>query len=232
MWLKIDRPLSVLVVAAHPDDEVLGCGGLLALLAQKKTSISTLFLAESGTTQGDDPGYHEAVKTHARSAANLLGVQAIYFAGLPDNRMDTVPLLQVVREIEAAKKRTSPDLVLTHHRGDLNVDHRVAFQAVLTAFRPLPDEKPADILAMEAPSSTEWMAGAPEAAFHPNLFFDITPVMEKKVQALMAYREETRPFPHPRSAEYLRVLGQYHACRNGIDGFAEAFEIVRARGSI
>ena len=147
-------------------------------------------------------------------------------ACLPDNRFDSVDLLDVVRLVEAEIARVRPTLVLTHHHGDVNVDHRVTHEAVLAATRPVPGGTVATVLAFEVPSSTEWGFSA-ATAFSPTVFVDVADTLQDKLDALSEYGSEMREFPHPRSAEAVRALATWRGATAGVAA-AEAFQVVRA----
>ncbi len=216
-----------LVVAAHPDDEVLGCGATVARLAASGAEVRTLFLATGAMSRSDATAAEvENLKRSAREAAKILGVAEIRFGEFPDNRMDTVPLLDVVRKIEKSARDFLPQLVLTHHCGDLNVDHRICHQAVLTACRPVPGSSVAAIIAFETPSSTEF-SGSAWPAFQPNLYIEVSEYFDAKLKALREYESELRPDPHARSMEQVKDKASLRGREAGI-GAAEAFEIVRA----
>lgn len=224
-------PNSVLVVVAHPDDEVLGCGGTMARLAQEGHEVRVAILAEGMTSRSPqreqaDPKQLHRLHQQAQQAAEKLHVKEVVAASLPDNRLDTVPLLEVVKLVEELIEKFQPEVIYTHHPGDLNVDHGVVHRAVLTATRPMPGKSVREIFAFEVPSSTEWAFHRLEPSFRPNVFVDITETLEAKISALACYDTETREFPHPRSPEALRAI----AARWGsVAGFhaAEAFELVR-----
>lgn len=220
---------SVLVVAAHPDDEALGCGGTIARLAAEGAEVHLLFLADGVGArggQGPDPEALAARRRMGDEAARIMGAQAPLYLDFPDNRLDSVDLLDVVAEVERVARPIGPELVLTHFAGDLNIDHRIAAQAVLTAFRPTPGQSVGSIYSFEVPSSTEWAFGAAGQAFAPNLFLDISASLPAKLAALEAYGEEMRPFPHPRSAEAVEALARYRGASAGVDA-AEAFLLLR-----
>lgn len=221
--------MNVLVVAAHPDDEVLGCGGTIARHAAEGDAVEVAFLADGVTSRSpggtNDPG-RQRREDAARRAAEILGTGSPRFLGFPDNRLDDVPLLEIVRAVEAVVAEVKPDIVYTHHGGDLNVDHRIAHQAVMTACRPLPGRSERSILAFEVVSSTEWASPWLGAAFRPNRYVAIGAYLERKLEALACYGEELRPFPHPRSAENLRALAQVRGAEAGLEN-AEAFVIIR-----
>lgn len=219
-------------MAAHPDDEVLGCGGTVARHAALGDKVHVLILAEGATARDEarDPtGRSEEIESlHAAAwrAAEILGTQPPRFAGLPDNRLDSVPLLDVVKIVEEAVHGVGPSIVYTHHGGDLNVDHRVVHQAVVTACRPLPDTPIRRLYAFETVSSTEWTSQSPEQAFHPARFVDIATYMDTKLKALEAYGTEMRPFPHARSRENVVALARHRGASVGIAA-AEAFMVIR-----
>ena len=225
-------PTSVLVVAAHPDDEVLGVGGTVARHADGGDQVHTLILAEGLTARGT--GLDRAAATVALNdlqaaalkAASVLGALPPRFAGLPDNRMDTMPLLDIVKYVEAMIADVSPTVVYTHHGGDLNVDHRIVHQAVLTACRPLPGCPVQAIYAFETVSSTEWGSPALGKPFIPNRFVILGEQLGRKLLALECYASEMRAFPHPRSIESIEALARVRGSSIGAAA-AEAFSVVR-----
>lgn len=222
---------DVLVVAAHPDDEVLGAGGTIARLVNEGHRVRAAILGEGATSRyarrDDAPaGEVDRLRDHARAAAKVLGAEEPWFGGLPDNRFDTVPRLEVVQLVEGWLQRSAPWAVYTHHRGDLNVDHVITHAAVLTATRPLPGAPVRDLYAFEAPSSTEWSFGTPDP-FAPDVFVDIATSLETKVRALQCYEGEVRAFPHPRSPEALRAGAARWGSVSGLPA-AEAFELMRS----
>ena len=218
----------VLVVAAHPDDEMLGCGGTLARLKAGGAQITIILLGEGPTSrlsEGQDSAKNEAASS-AVAAAAILGLDKVHLGGFPDNRFDTVAMLDIVRKIEAIGRQVAPELIFTHHWGDLNIDHRRTHQAVMTAFRPLPGSEKRSILGFEIPSSTEYSPPSPEGAFNPNVFADITEFWDLKQKALTAYASEMRPWPHPRSYEGVEHLARLRGSQCGVDA-AEAFVLIR-----
>jgi LmbE family N-acetylglucosaminyl deacetylase len=225
--------MNVLVVAAHPDDEVLGCGGTVAGYAAAGHDVHIAIVAEGITSRyGEraeaDPGDLQALQTDARAAANTLGARSVSFGGLPDNRLDSVPLLRVVKLVEEWIEGFKPDAVYTHHPGDLNVDHGIVFRAVLTATRPgVSSAAVPDVYAFEVASSTEWAFQRIEPAFRPSVFVDITSGLETKIASMECYRSERRAAPHPRSAEALRASAVRWGAVAGMP-HAEAFELIRS----
>lgn len=205
--------MTVLVIAAHPDDEALGCGGVLARHAGQGEDVHVLFLADGvASRKGAGEAEAGARAAAARNAAKVLGARPPRFAGMPDNQLDTVPLLDVVKAVEEALADISPDVVYTHHGGDLNVDHRIAHRAALTACRPQGASPVRALYAFEVPSSTEWN-DTPET-FIPNRFVDIGATLDAKLKALACYAGEMRPFPHPRSREAAEALARWRGARN------------------
>jgi len=219
-------PKKILIVAAHPDDEILGCGGTVARFTRKGVKAVTLILGEGITSRGgnDDRKSLQLLKNQADKANRLIGVDEIVLGDFPDNRFDTVPLLEITQKIEQEIERVRPDTIFTHHWGDLNIDHRITHQAVLTAARPLPGSPVKMILAFEVLSSTEW--GGMQRHFVPNVYFDISETLGKKVEAMEVYIGEVRSYPHPRSIKGIETLALKRGMETGVEA-AEAFELTR-----
>jgi LmbE family N-acetylglucosaminyl deacetylase len=223
---------GVLIVAAHPDDEVLGCGGVAARHAANGEWVDTLILAEGATARdkrGTGVGMSaevRALREAASAAARILGAKPPQFAGLPDNRMDTVPLLAVVKYVEEAVERAKPALIYTHHGGDLNIDHRITHQAVITACRSLPGSCVNAVYAFETLSSTEWSTNGTGSGFRPTRFVAVGDMLERKLQALECYESEMRDFPHARSRKAVEAQAVLRGAEAGVTA-AEAFEVVR-----
>jgi LmbE family N-acetylglucosaminyl deacetylase len=221
---------KILVVAAHPDDEILGCGATVARHAKAGDTVWSLILGEGvtsrkGQTSAGEAAALKALREHAAKANKILGVKKLIFREFPDNAFDSVALLEIAQAIEAVLAQLKPDTVYTHSSADLNIDHRRTADAVRAATRPQPGSTVRRVLAFETASATEWRFDAP-AAFRPNLFVDVAKTFPTKLKALACYRGEMRPFPHPRSLRWLKALSEV---RGGQAGFkaAEAFELVR-----
>ena len=216
---------NVLVVAAHPDDEILGCGGAVARHASQGDTITSVILAEGATSRAD-AGQDEVdrLKDAARRAAEVLGATPPINLGFPDNQLDSLPLLNVIQSIEEIIFDSRPSVVYVHHGGDLNIDHRIAHEAVITACRPIPGSPVRKILTYETVSSTEWSGPAIGPAFRPTTFIDIAGHMETKLAALDAYQTEMRPFPHVRSMEAVTALATLRGSQAGLVA-AEAFQL-------
>jgi N-acetylglucosamine malate deacetylase 1 len=216
---------TILVVVAHPDDEVLGAGGTLARHVAQGDEVFVTFLADGVGARGDSPATAESRAAAARSAARVLGTREPRFLGFPDNRLDTLALLDIVKAIEQVIADINPDTVYTHHSGDLNIDHVICQRSVMTACRPLPQSRVRRIFAMEVVSSTEWNPDN-TLLFNPTRFVDIEPTMVVKHRALEAYAEEMRPFPHARSYQALESLARWRGVSVGLTS-AEAFMVLR-----
>ena len=219
---------NVAVIAAHPDDEVLGCGGTIAKHVALGDRVNVLILAEGATSR--HPNFKDAAREKeiqalqaaACEATSILGASSVEFGGFRDNRMDGVELLDIVKVVEAFITKWNPHIIYTHHAGDMNVDHLVTQRAVSTAMRPLPGVEFVSLLYFEVPSSTEWGNVACGQPFVPQWFEDISPFLEKKLLALKAYRSEMRTFPHPRSMETVQALACLRGSTAGVVA-AEAF---------
>jgi LmbE family N-acetylglucosaminyl deacetylase len=222
-----DTNINVLVVAAHPDDEVLGCGGTIARHGARDDRVDILFLTDGVSARGSaDPDAVERRRRSAVAAAEILGAQPPRFGTFPDNRLDGVELLDVVQHVEAVLAERPYDLVYTHWKRDLNFYHLVATGAGRPATRPLPGQSVRTVLAFEVASSSEWaFAAAPASA--PNVAVSIDSHIEQKLEALAAYTEEVREPPHPRALESVRALAAWRGAQHGF-AFAEAFSLVRA----
>jgi LmbE family N-acetylglucosaminyl deacetylase len=218
----------ILVVAAHPDDEVLGAGATAARRATAGDTVHLAILGEGITSRaGADRTAVSALQDDARAVAGMLGAKSVAFAELPDNRFDTLALLDIVKRVEGWVRELDPEVVYTHHPGDLNVDHRLTFQAVLTATRPVPGCRVREVYAFEAASSTEWAFGRLASPFSPTVFEDVTSTIDLKIACLERYRGEHRAFPHPRSGEALRAIARRWGSVVGLP-YVEAFELIRA----
>lgn len=222
----------ILVVCAHPDDEVLGCGGTIARLAREGAEVHVAILGEGETSRAPrrenaDRQSVEALRERSRRATAAMGAKELHSHELPDNRFDTVPLLDIVKLVEGLVDRLQPRVIYTHHGGDLNIDHALVHRAVLTATRPLVGAPVKEIFAFEVPSSTEWAFQSLEPVFRPTVYADISDTMEVKLEAMQCYDSEMRPFPHPRSAEALRAIARRWGSVSGLE-YAEAFSLVRS----
>jgi LmbE family N-acetylglucosaminyl deacetylase len=228
--MNTDNKSKILIVAAHPDDEVLGCGGTIVKYA-KDNEIYILILGEGISSRylnrQDAPADElSALKQKAAKAGNFLGAKDTFFFDFPDQRFETISFLEIVKKVEELIGKIKPEIIFTHNSSDLNLDHRITFNAVLTAARPVKNCSVREIYSFEAPSSTEWSFQKINGAFSPNIFEDISLTIEKKIEAAKIYESEMRKFPHPRSEEGIKILAQKRGMEAGIK-FAEAFELIR-----
>ena len=224
---------SVLVVAAHPDDEVLGCGGTIARLTDEGHKVHVLILAEGITSRSmvrDRQSKTEdlsALGSCAQKANAIVGSASLKMCDFPDNRMDSVDMLDIVKVIEGEILRHKPQTLFTHHRGDVNVDHTVIHDAVIAACRPQLQHPVRQLLFFEVASSTEWRPPASGTSFAPNYFYSIENSLARKLSALAEYSEEMRAFPHPRSIAAVEYLAKWRGASVGVAA-AEAFMLGRA----
>ena len=224
--------MKYLIIAAHPDDEVLGCGGSMAKWVNAGHDVHVLIMAE-GVTSRDQQRNRQSrqeelsnLAQSAKQAKEILGVQSIELLDYPDNRMDSLDTLEVVKAVEKKLEKLKPEVVVTHHGGDLNVDHRIIHQAVITACRPQPGKSVKRILSFEVVSSTEWQSPDDRRPFVPNWFEDISETLSLKLKALRVYESEMLPWPHARSLQTVDHLARWRGASISCEA-AEAFMLVR-----
>jgi LmbE family N-acetylglucosaminyl deacetylase len=218
--------MRILTIAAHPDDELLGLGGTLARHHLAGDQLAAVIVSEGASARYPD-GAEKSLRASASAAAGVLGVSDLRFLGLPDQQLEAMPLIDVIRPIEAVIAEVRPDVVYVHHWGDMNRDHRVVSEATFVACRPPNPARPGRLLCFETPSSSEWSPPDPNSQFTPNHFVDITETIEVKLRAMACYHTELRPAPHPRSLEALRVRAQYWG-QVVVRDYAEAFVLGRS----
>jgi len=225
---------NILVVVAHPDDEVLGVGGTLHRLVYKHScSVKVVILGEGITARGENrlpENWENELLSHKQNISKsleCLGVQSKSIYDFPDNRFDSVDFLDIVKVVENEIDMFSPEIIFTHHSGDLNIDHQLTSNAVITATRPLPGEPPRMVLTFETPSSTEWQMPEPSVVFIPQIFIplDLKDITAKQ-NAIEAYKQERREYPHPRSTRALEIIAQRWGTVIGTE-YAEAFRLLR-----
>ncbi len=224
--MKIQQS-SVLIVAAHPDDEVLGCGGTIARHVAEGDNVYVLIMADGVTSRGDNSLLERY--NSAGNAAQVLGIKPPKMLGLPDNKLDTIPLLDIVKMIEDVVRDVKPTIVYTHHSGDLNIDHTITHRAVMTACRPIPNQMVHSIYGFEILSSTDW--NGDNKYFRPCHYVDVFPYVDRKIDALKCYSEEILEFPHARSLVSVNALLQFRGAQVGLMA-AEAFTILRQVRSV
>jgi N-acetylglucosamine malate deacetylase 1 len=220
----------VLVIAAHPDDEVLGCAGTLVRHTRSGDQVHIAFLTDGVSSRGREQTGRAAEilrrRASASEAARIIGANPPHFLDFPDQRLDSVPLIEIVQSIERLAAPLQPEMIYTHSVDDLNIDHRLACAAVLTAFRPTPDQSVSAIYGFEILSSTEWNFGTSNVGFRPARYVCISDALKLKLSALEAYDEEVRQFPHPRSYDAVRALAALRGSTVGVQA-AEAFSVLR-----
>lgn len=234
--LELLKNRKILVVVAHPDDELLGLGGTLNKLIKNYNSyVRVVILGEGITSRSDvrdEKKWDLELKTHReniKSAKSHIGYQELSIYQFPDNRFDSVDLLDIIKVVESEKLDFQPDYVFTHHGGDVNIDHQKTFESVITAFRPLPQENVKGIFTFETPSGTEWRASTDPKHFIPNIFVNLSiENLSAKINGMECYEFEKRDFPHPRSSEALKIIAQKYGIQVGCE-YAEAFMLVRLK---
>lgn len=216
---------NILIIVAHPDDEILGVGGTILKHLEDKDEVNILILSD-GETSRDKNINIKKKETEARSAAKLLKIKNIFLEKFPDNQFDSIPLLKITKKIEKIINKVKPNIIYTHHAYDLNIDHRLTFQAVLTACRPQPNFCVKKILTFETLSSTEWQLKDKNNLFCPTEYNDITNFIDRKIEILKIYKNELREYPHPRSTKGVKILAQFRGIEVGYK-YAEAFQIIK-----
>ena len=221
----------IAVIAAHPDDDVLGCGGTISKYAKSGHEIKTLFFTNGVGSRFKNSNKKEIEFSDIRMkdmfrSHSVMGIANYKSLTLPDNQLDTIPLLNLVREVEEFLIEFSLTIVLTHTIKDLNIDHQRISAAVITACRPITARTTHTILFFEVPSSTNWQLDSAQPAFDPRFYVDISETINTKISAMESYANEIQEFPHPRSEVYLRALAQVRGAACGME-YAEGFEIGR-----
>lgn len=216
--------MNVLVAAAHMDDETLGMGGTIAKHVHAGDSVTVWIAAKRAYDHQFDPRIIEEERAAALKAAKVLGHKA-RFQDLPDELLDQ-KLLDLIVPLERCVQEVQPQAVYTHHRWDVNQDHRAVFEATLVACRPIARHKVSRLLCYEVPSSTDQVPPSADGAFLPNYYVDIQRFLERKQEALRAYARELREFPHPRSLKGIEVLAHKRGMEVGLPA-AEAFMVLR-----
>lgn len=221
---------EVLVIAAHPDDEVLGVGGTIARLAKEGKSVTVLIVSDGSSAQySSDPDISRILKAkeeETKNCAETLGVKEVIYGGLPDMKLDTVAHIEINKVIENVIQKLNPDTVFTHFWGDVNADHQNVYKSTLVAVRPVLGQAVKRLICYRVPSSTEWTPCKPDSMFVPNLFVDISEVADIKYDAFEKYSTELRDYPHPRSVRYLRETDIANGLQVGLK-CAETFMLLR-----
>ena len=218
---------NVLVIAAHADDDVIGCAGTIARHIEKGDIVNVAFMTDGVSSRKGGATKQEitARKNCAVQTSIILGTKEPTFFDFPDNRMDSVDFLDIIQSIEDLIIKKKPTIIYTHFSGDLNVDHHLTHRAVLTACRPQSNSTVTEIYCFEVLSSTEWNS-VTSPHFIPNVFVNISDYWDRKLEVLKVYERELRESPHSRSYQCLKALSVYRGETNGFD-FAEAFVLER-----
>ena len=220
---------KILIIAAHPDDEVLGCFGTVSRLIQEGYEAYTLILGEGKTSRDEERQVENKkdeitiLNNEIQNANNTIGIKKVFIESFPDNRFDSVDLLDIVKVISKVKDEVEPDIVFTHYEHDLNIDHQITYKAVVTATRPMHDECVKEIYSFEILSSTEWNY---PISYAPDTYYDISDTLDLKIKAMKAYTSELCEYPHPRSLEGIELNAKYQGMRVGKKA-VEAFKSIR-----
>jgi LmbE family N-acetylglucosaminyl deacetylase len=225
---------KILVVVAHPDDELLGLGATMnKLITEQNCTVRVIILGEGITSRSENRNpeqWSQELKIHRQNiemARKSIGYESLGIYDFPDNRFDTVPLLDIIKVIEKEKEDFQPLIIFTHHGGDVNIDHQRTFEAVITATRPMEDEIVKTVITFETPSGTEWIASSDPRKFTPNLFIEVSEKnLEAKIKGMESYEFEKRNYPHPRSPEALKIRAGMWGVSIG-SNLAESFCIIR-----
>jgi len=226
---------KIMIVVAHPDDEVLGLGATMNKLINEYGVITKVVILGEGITSRskdrDTQLWGKELEIHRNNihlAQKAIGYNEVSIYNFPDNRFDIVPLLDIIKIVEKEKNEFQPDLIFTHHGGDLNIDHQRTFEAVMTACRPMIDEVVKTIITFETPSGTEWRASSDPRNFIPNIFIEVSEEnLNAKITAMESYEFEKRVYPHPRSPQSLEIQAQRWGVSVGFR-FVEAFCLIRS----
>jgi LmbE family N-acetylglucosaminyl deacetylase len=233
--LELLRNKKIMLVVAHPDDELLGLGATMnKLINEYSCEVRVVILGEGITSRSDerDSSYWqkelEKHKENIHQAAACIGYHSVRTHDFPDNRFDSVDLLDIIKTIEKEKKQFNPEIIFTHHGGDVNIDHQRTFEAVITANRPLENEMVSTLITFETPSGTEWRASSDPRHFIPNWFVSVSEEnLNAKIKGMESYEFEKRTYPHPRAPAALKIQAQRWGVVVGVH-YAEAFQLIRS----
>ena len=216
----------VLIVVSHTDDETLGMGGTIAKHVQSGDNVYAMSMTDGLSSRGSVSKKEiNSRDVSSEQAAKILGFKWIRKGNFPDNQIDKVPLIEIIKFIEIVKDEIKPTIIYTHSAADLNIDHQIAYKATITACRPLKKSSVEKILSFEVLSSTDW-AAFNNKSFQPNYFVNITNQIKDKIKSISFYKSELRKYPHSRSLKAIETLSRSRGTSAGFK-FAEAFFIVR-----
>lgn len=221
---------KILICVAHPDDETIGCAGAILSHIKNQDEVYAIYMTDGVSSRKlkQKKLLIAKRKSYSLLASQILGFKWLYrYCGnFPDNALDKIPLIKIIKKIEIVKQIIKPDIIYTHNPSDLNIDHRIVSEATLTAFRPMANQKWEKILAIEIPSSTDYAYFIKKNEFNPNLFLNILPYWEKKQKALLAYKGEIKKYPNSRSIKGIKILACLRGVQNGLK-MAEAFQVLK-----
>lgn len=217
--------MKVMVIAPHPDDEVLGCGGTIAKHASAKDEVHLCIVTEAYQPEWPEDEIKKR-KEEVLRVNRILGIRETHFLGFPTVKLDTIPQKELNDAITRIVDKVKPDMVYIPHRGDVNKDHRLVFDAAMVAARPKRTSTIKKVLSYETLSETEWGAPFAEDTFIPNVFVDISGTLPVKLKAMAEYRLELKQYPHPRSLEAISALAKLRGSSLGVEA-AEAFMLIR-----
>ena len=218
---------NILIVVAHSDDETIGCGGTICKHIEDGHKVFAMSFTDGVSSRSfKSKNIKKYRHLSAKKASNFLGFKWIKNLNFPDNQLDKVPLLKIIKEIEKIKKKIKPSIVYTHNFSDLNIDHKIIAEATLTAFRPTPDSQLLELRTFEVPSATDYSQLKYRKNFIPNLFVDVSKFWRKKMNALKIYKSEIKKKPHSRSYDGITNLAKIRGNQSGLK-LAEGFEIIR-----
>ena len=224
----------ILIIAAHPDDDILGCGGMSSKYKSVDIDIRVIFIVEGTSCRFNESDLNSAIvqeeiyqrNSYGIKALNYLGVNNYKFYNLPCGRLDTVPIININKIMENEIREFKPTIIFTHSENDTNNDHRIIFRSTLMATRPVLTNKIRQLISFEILSSSEWNFGS--EFFKPNFFIELSEQnVQDKINALNFYESETKPYPFPRSTEGIKINCQYRGMQIGVK-YAEAYKLLRS----
>jgi len=218
--------MKILILIAHSDDETIGCGGSILKHVENNDQVFAACFTDGVSSRNKNKKNIDTRKKQSIKASKILGFNWVDQFNFEDNALDKGPIIKIIKKIENIKKKLRPDIIYTHSKYDLNIDHRIVFQSVLTAFRPQPNDKSVEIRCMEIASATDFGEQMNIGAFKPNLFINIKNSWIYKEKALKVYRHEMKTYPHSRSIASIKNQSKLRGSQAGIE-MAEAFEVIR-----
>lgn len=217
---------NILIVVSHPDDEILWVWWTILKHIKNWDKVSCLILSNWEDSRWEEIADNEKRKKQTLDVSKAIWFNKLYIENLPDNKFDSIPLIDIVKKVEKVVFKLKPNIIYTHFSDDLNLDHRLTFQAVMTCCRPQPDFFVKEIYSFETLSSTEWQKKEKSKLFNPTKYINIEKTIDKKLELMSIYKDEIRNYPHPRSLEWIEILSKFRWLEVWYKN-AEAFEVVR-----